>query len=124
MVCMELDLACQAPHDLVLLDGSFGSLVIYLNQALTKIADCAPDLAAGFLDRWHNDMFDKLMRVLRSDHIVAVPKFTSRNELVRDGELCCPVPVDGKTLATMILQARRIHTARSGPDRPDPVVPA
>lgn len=32
MTEMELDLAWEAPHDLVLLDGSFASLVIYLNQ--------------------------------------------------------------------------------------------
>ena len=45
MVSMELNLADNAPHDLVLLDGSFSSLIIYLNQALTKLDDCAANLA-------------------------------------------------------------------------------
>jgi hypothetical protein len=37
MVGMELDLAREAPHDLVLLDGSFASLIIYLTQGLANI---------------------------------------------------------------------------------------
>src|SRR6266542_5716869 len=36
MVGMELELATEAPHDLVLLDGAFASLIIYLNQGLTN----------------------------------------------------------------------------------------
>ena len=49
MVPMEIVLAARSPHDLVLVDGSFSSLIIYLNQALTKIDDCAKTLAGNFL---------------------------------------------------------------------------
>ena len=42
MISMELDLAANAPHDLVLLDGSFIVLLIYLNQGLKSVAE-APD---------------------------------------------------------------------------------
>ena len=103
MVSMEMSLASQAPHDLVLLDGSFSSLIIYLNQALTKLEDCAKSLADEFLARWNGGILGQLKGLLRSDRTVAMPKFTSRNELLRNNMLVSPVIVDGKTLATMIL---------------------
>lgn len=103
MVSMEMSLASQAPHDLVLLDGSFSSLIIYLNQALTKIDACAKSLADEFFNRWNGGLLSQLKALLRSDRTVAIPKFTSRNELLRSNMLTPPVLVDGKTLATMIL---------------------
>ena len=103
MVSMEMTLASQAPHDLVLLDGSFSSLIIYLNQALTKLDDCAKSLSDEFLNRWNSGIFVQLQGLLRSDRTAAMPKFTSRNELLRGNMLTPPVIVDGKTLATMIL---------------------
>jgi hypothetical protein len=103
MVSMEMTLASQAPHDLVLLDGSFSSLIIYLNQALTKLDYCAKNLTEEFLTRWNGGVLGQLKGLLRSDRTVAMPKFTSRNELLRGKMLNPPVEVDGKTLATMIL---------------------
>jgi hypothetical protein len=103
MVSMEMTLAADAPHDLGLLDGSFSSLIIYLNQALTKLNDCAKTLADDFLARWRDGILDQLKGLLRSDRTVAMPKFTSRNEFLRGNMLNPPVIVDGKTLATMIL---------------------
>jgi len=103
MVSMEMALAANAPHDLVLLDGSFSSLVIYLNQALTKTNDCAKALADDFLERWSSGVLEQLKALLTSDRTVAMPKFTSRNEFLRGNMLTPPVIVDGKTLATMLL---------------------
>ena len=103
MVSMEMALASQAPHDLVLLDGSFSSLIIYLNQALSKVEDCAKILTDEFLARWNSGILEQLKGLLKSDRTVAMPKFTSRNELLRGNMLNPPVVVDGKTLATMIL---------------------
>jgi hypothetical protein len=103
MVSMEIALAANSPHDLVLLDGSFSSLIIYLNQALTKIDDCAKALADNFLGRWGSDTLEQLKALLTSNRTVAMPKFTSRNEFLRGNMLNPPAIVDGKTLATMIL---------------------
>jgi hypothetical protein len=104
MVSMELELASQAPHDLVLLDGSFTSLVIYLNQGLTGLIECPDLLCEEFLSRWQSGLLSRLIELLKSDRTIAVPKFTSRNEL--QAELRNPplVEIDGKTLATLILE--------------------
>jgi hypothetical protein len=104
MVSMELKLADQAPHDLVLLDGSFASLIIYLNQAITKLASGAPDAQEEFLARWESGVFQQLKRLLRSDRTAALPKFTSRNELIQENKVACPANIDGKTLATLVLE--------------------
>lgn len=104
MVSMELKLADQAPHDMVLLDGSFASLIIYLNQAITKLADSALEGRKEFLARWESGVFQQLKRILRSDRTAALPKFTSRNELIQESKVTCPAHIDGKTLATLVLE--------------------
>ena len=71
MVSMELGLAHQAPHDLVLLDGSFASLVIYLNQALTSLGECPSLLCTEFLARWNSGLLSGLLELLKSDRTVA-----------------------------------------------------
>jgi hypothetical protein len=103
MVSMEIALAVKSPHDLVLFDGSCSSLIIFLNQALAKTDDCAKALADDFLRHWDTYALEQLKELLVSDRTVAMPKFTSRNEFLRGNMLNPPVIVDGKTLATMIL---------------------
>ncbi|MFI7518953.1 DNA double-strand break repair nuclease NurA [Micromonospora globbae] len=106
MVSMEMDLARKAPHDLVMLDGSLGSLIIYLNQGLTTAGE-VPHLGAELTRRWHDErVMRSLLDLLRSDRVIAVPKFTSRNELRRAGNLPdhpAAADTDGRTLATVIL---------------------
>jgi hypothetical protein len=104
MVSMEINLARQAPHDLVFLDGSFASLVIYLNQAITNLIEASQVLGTEFLRRWDSGILTEFIGLLHSDRTVAVPKFTSRNELLTLQCIHAPVEVDGKTLATLILE--------------------
>ncbi len=105
MISMELSLAHQAPHDLVLLDGSFASLVIYLNQGLVSLEKNPPLAIAGeFLNRWNGGIMNSLKKLLASERTVAVPKFTARNELSSMFPALADVAVDGKTLATMFLE--------------------
>jgi len=120
MVSMEIALAANSPHDLVLLDGSFSSLIIYLNQALAKIDDCAKVLTDNFLERWNSNTLEQLKVLLTSNRTVAMPKFTSRNELLRGNMLNPPVIVDGKTLATMILNPGEFTRPLPLQDNTDP----
>ena len=105
MVSMEMDLAAEAPHDLVLLDGAFASLIIYLNQGLAKFEEVPQPLATELRTSWvEKGILNRLLALLSSDRVVAVPKFTSRNELVATGKLPSASGVDGRTLATVILE--------------------
>lgn len=104
MISMELDLAAKAPHDLVLLDGSFIVLLIYLNQGLTSVHEAPRKLREEFQRRWRDEgVLDRFVDLLASDRTVAVPKYSGRNELadlIKGKNL---PQTDGKTLATLIL---------------------
>jgi hypothetical protein len=105
MISMELELAAEAPHDLVLLDGSFVVLLIYLNQGLTSFRDAPALLREEFQRRWSEQkILDRFLALIQSDRTVAVPKYSGRNELgsfLRESDL---PETDGKTLATLILE--------------------
>jgi hypothetical protein len=103
MISMELCLAHKSPHDLVLLDGSFTSLVIYVNQALQNLRSAGETFRQEFLNRWTAGLLPQLLSLLRSDRTLAVPKFTSRNEFLRLLSKPPSVGIDGKTLATLLL---------------------
>jgi hypothetical protein len=104
MIAMELDLAAKAPHDLVLLDGSFIILLIYLNQGLTSVGEAPLLLRDEFQRRWKEEnVLDRFMALLASDRTVAVPKYSGRNELADLLKNCGLPETDGKTLATLLL---------------------
>ncbi len=105
MISMELELGAEAPHDLVLLDGSFVVLLIYLNQGLTSFSHAPGLLRDEFLDRWSNQrVLDRFLGILQSDRTVAVPKYSARNELAEYLHGNRLPETDGKTIATVILE--------------------
>ncbi len=119
MVAMELELAAEAPHDVVLIDGSFASLIIYINQGVTQFSHVAPQLANAIREQWEKgSLFQSLLTLLASNRTVAVPKFTSKNELVSQARISVPQDIDGKTLATLILEPGE-YTKPLLLDRPD-----
>lgn len=105
MISMELELAAEAPHDLVLLDGSFVVLLIYLNQGLTSFREAPTLLREEFQRRWgEQKVLERFLALIQSDRTVAIPKYSGRNELgnfLRENNL---PETDGKTLATVILE--------------------
>ena len=86
MIGMELVLAQQAPHELVLLDGSLTTPVIYFNQGFSKARECLHlkivkeylvNEIQSFLEAYHC-----LLDPPRNDRQwVAIPKYTSRREI-------------------------------------------
>ena len=105
MIEMELELAAEAPHDLVLLDGSFVVLLIYLNQGLNSFRSSPALLRGEFERRWNDErVLDRFLALIRSDRTVAVPKYSGRNELARYARDHGLPETDGKTLATVILE--------------------
>lgn len=84
MMCMEMELATRAPHDVVMLDGSMTTPLIYINQALGATNDAPDELNEILYDKIQDTV--KAVRTIveakRSDKIfVAAPKYTTRKEL-------------------------------------------
>lgn len=106
MMGMELSLAVKAPHELVFIDGSLTTPLIYFNQALNKVVE-TPTLQVS------RELLQKIEEYLAAYHAilssqrtdrcwVAVPKYTTRREI---GEtLGWPEAHDDRGLLTNVLQ--------------------
>ncbi len=85
MIGMELKLASQAPHEVVFLDGSLSTPLIYFNQALNKAQDTLHlRTTAHFLDQATSflEAYLAILASTRSDRCwLAVPKYTTRREI-------------------------------------------
>lgn len=87
MMCMELELAAKAPHDVVFLDGSLTTPFIYLNQALNKMNEVPEDLSSILTDRLGValESYRELLVAERTDKVYGgFPKYTTRSEIMRD----------------------------------------
>lgn len=84
MMCMEMELATKAPHDVVMLDGSMTTPLIYINQALDVLNE-APYELGDILQEGIKDTVEAVRTIVearRSDKIfVANPKYTTKKEL-------------------------------------------
>lgn len=85
MMGMELELAIQAPHDVVFLDGSLTTPLIYFNQALNRAIQ-APNLRLTAHLRDHTldylKAYHTVLQARRTDKAwVAVPKYSVRREI-------------------------------------------
>jgi len=106
MMGMELSLAAKAPHELIFIDGSLTTALIYFNQALNKL-EKTPALEAGrvFLEKIEEYLaaYHTILSSQRTDRCwVAVPKYTTRREIGRILEW--PPAYDDRGLLTNVLQ--------------------
>lgn len=119
MAGMEIMLAVRAPHDVILLDGSFTLPVIFFNQAFSKLGDLkAPQARGGagqerfkltcaeilhnrgfeFLEAYH-----QILTSTRSDrHYVALPKYSTRREVA--DEMQWPENFEDRGMLSMLLE--------------------
>ncbi|MHC4477563.1 MAG: DNA double-strand break repair nuclease NurA [Planctomycetota bacterium] len=85
MMQMELGLAAKAPHDIVFLDGSFTTPLIYVNQAINKVSTSDPGPAGTTLRKNFADFLSSYKTVLessRTDRLwVSMPKYTTKREI-------------------------------------------
>jgi len=109
MMEMEIELAVKAPHDIVFLDGSLTTPLIYMNQAINKLleskqeegeTDLTKSVKSKFQDFIEN--YKKVLTAERSDKLwVAIPKYTTKREL---GEkFGWPSYCDDRAILTTIL---------------------
>jgi len=114
MIGMELELAARAPHEVVFLDGSLTTPLIYFNQALNKASE------ARHL-KTTNRLLEQIKRFLvyyqtvlasaRSDRCwVAVPKYTTRREIGK--QLDWPESYDDRGLLSNLLTPSEFTTPR------------
>ncbi len=105
MLGEELRLVTSAPHDLLMLDGTFTLPIIYFNQALNKAPDttqlrCAQEFLTN--GSTYLEAYLATIRSERSDkHFVALPKYSTRREI--GAELGWPETYDDRGMLTMLL---------------------
>jgi len=89
MMEMELELAVKAPHDIVFLDGSLTTPLIYMNQAVNKVIEWENEGNQTVVGK---ELKERLVQFLkdykmilessRTDKLwVSMPKYTTRREL-------------------------------------------
>jgi hypothetical protein len=105
MLGEELCLAVEAPHDVVLIDGTLTLPTIYFNQALGKLHDAATlQCAQRFTERCIEYLaaYLTILRAQRSDkHFVSMPKYSTRREIGRIVDW--PTTYDDRGMLTLLL---------------------
>ncbi len=89
MMEMELELAVNAPHDIVFLDGSLTTPLIYMNQAINKVLELENEGIQMVVGKELKKRFRKfledyktILESSRTDKLwVSLPKYTTRREL-------------------------------------------
>lgn len=88
MICYELMLAKNAPHDVIFLDGSLTTPLIFLNQAIGTIKGNKKDVSKELVDELYRNLeeslssYREILLSPRSDQIyAAVPKYTSSRDI-------------------------------------------
>lgn len=84
----EMQLAKDAPHEVVFLDGSLTTPIIFFNQALSKAAEAPHLRVSKYLIKhilFFLEAYCTVLQSIRSNHFwVAMPKYTTKREV---GEL-------------------------------------
>ncbi len=105
MLGEELCLATNAPHDLVMIDGTLTLPIIYFNQAINKAPDAKRlHCAKAFIEKTisYLDAYRTILRSERSDkHYVALPKYSTRREI--GSMLNWPLGYDDRGMLTLLL---------------------
>lgn len=114
MLGEELRLVTDAPHDLLMLDGTLTLPLIYFNQALNK-APATTQLRSSreFLENCSSylEAYLTTLKSERSDrHFVALPKYSTRREIGRD--LDWPESYDDRGMLTMLLNPGELTKPR------------
>lgn len=106
MTGMELELASQAPHEVVFLDGSLTTPFIYFNQALSKSRDVLHlHTTARFLEQMISflEAYLMILTSTRSDRCwLAIPKYTTRREIGQ--KMGWPSTYDDRGLLSFLLE--------------------
>ena len=116
MLGEELRLAANAPHDLVMIDGTLTLPIIYFNQALNKAPEtssrlhCAQEFLGHCLS--YLEAYLALLRSERSDkHFAALPKYSTRREI--GNEVGWDSTYDDRGMLTVLLNPGELTKPRA-----------
>ncbi len=102
---MELSLAINAPHEVVFIDGSLTTPIIFFNQAMNRLPDALNlSVSQYLLSRVKEFLlaYRTILKAQRTDKCwVAVPKYTVRREIGRKSGW--PDAIDDRAMLTSIL---------------------
>lgn len=114
MKMLETRLAFEAPHDVVLIDGSVTSQIIHMNQAMSAAYKKPKTRAVGamIVDKYGEflEQFAAMLENLAGGRMWAsLPKFTTRSELgeqfgLDHGEAGWPEDQDDRSVMTAVLR--------------------
>ena len=106
MMCMELELAAKAPHDVVLFDGSLTTPLISLDHALNRL-DQVPDKLASLFRKLIKGALKSYVKILDSKKtskiFAGIPKYTTRKEISK--EILDSEEYEDRGLLTFILES-------------------
>ncbi len=115
MIGLELELALRAPHEVVFLDGSLTTPLIYFNQALNKSQDTLHlHTTAHFLNKITSflEAYLAILTSTRSDRCwLAIPKYTTRREIGQ--KMGWPDTYDDRGLLSFLLEPGEYTSPRS-----------
>jgi len=105
MIGMELELASKAPHDIVFLDGSLTTPLIYMNQSVNKVLESGNTvIGRNLVENFEAFLgsYQTILEAARTDRSwVSMPKYTTRRELGK--KLNWPSHYDDRAILTTIL---------------------
>jgi hypothetical protein len=111
MIMLEYELAIKAPHEVVLLDGSFTTPLIYLNQAINKLKKNEHPLKQELIERLEdvlNYYYEALVSQKTDKIYSAVPKYSVKREIGRilENEITniWSLDIDDRALMTQVLE--------------------
>ncbi|MFX1284721.1 MAG: DNA double-strand break repair nuclease NurA [Promethearchaeota archaeon] len=86
MMCMELELASKAPHNIVFFDGSLSTPVVHFKKALNALDNVPEILKQEFLDQLPSAIknYKKLLEYNGGKSYVGVPKYTTKKEICKE----------------------------------------
>ncbi len=115
MIGLELKLASQAPHEVVFLDGSLTTPLIYFNQAFNKSRDTSHLHTTVHFLKEATSFLEAYLTILtstRSDRCwVAVPKYTTRREIGKT--MGWPEAHDDRGLLSFLLEPGEFTSPQS-----------
>lgn len=108
MMAMELKIACNAPHEIVMMDGSFTTPLIHMNQAINSIDAKKPNKMSEYVEEVFPEFLEHYLQIAsttRSDKAwVYLPKYTTKQELKKKYLALWPFGYDDRAVLTQIME--------------------